>query len=108
MVRALSEGDGHRMPPGPEPPAGTNRAGAQFALRLVIVVCFCALVGTLTGPSDRPPRASFADFQVALERGDIQHAVLKTRDNSLRAEDADGRVYRVGYPPPYGLSLIHI
>ena len=106
MVRASSEGDGHRMPPGPEPPAGTNRAGAQFALRIVIVVCFFVVVGTLTGPSDRPPRASFADFLVALEQGDIQHAVLKTRDNSVRAEGTDGRVYRTAYPPRYGGELV--
>ena len=72
----------------------------------MIVVCFFVVVGALSGPRDQPPRASFADFLVALEQGDIEHAVLKTRDNSLRAEDADGRIYRVGYPPRYGGELV--
>ena len=94
------------MPSAPEPPAGTNGAAAQFALRIVIVVCFFVVVGALSGPSDQPPRASFADFLVALEQDDIEHAVLKTRDNSLRAEGADGRIYRVGYPPRYGGELV--
>jgi cell division protease FtsH len=94
------------MPPGPERPADTNGVVGQLAFRLAIVLCLFFVGGALAGPSDRPHRASFADFLVALERGDIQHAVLKTRDNSLRAQGADGRIYTVGYPPPYGTELV--
>ena len=106
MVRVASRRDGHRMPPGPQPSNGTSGTSAQFALRIAIVVCFFVVVGALSGPDERHPRASFGDFLVALEQGDIKHAVLKTRDNSLRAQDADGRIYLVGYPPRYGGELV--
>ena len=89
------------MPPAPEPPARTNVTVRDLVLRLAIVIGFFFAVGLLSGPSDRPHRATFADFLVALERGDIEHAVLETRDNSIRAEGTDGRIYTVGYPPPY-------
>ena len=32
--------------------------------------------------------------------------MLETRDNSIRAEGTDGRVYAVGYPPPYGAEIV--
>ena len=49
----------------------------------------------------------FADFLAAVEHGDIEHAVLETRDNSIRAKGTDGRVYTVGYPPPYAAALVN-
>jgi cell division protease FtsH len=94
------------MAPGPERPAGTDGAVAQLIARLAIVLCFFLAVGVLSAHDDRPPRASFADFLVALEQGDIKHAVLETRHNSLQAEGTDGRAYTVGYPPPYGAELV--
>ena len=89
------------MPPAPDPPARLNPTVRDFVLRLAIVFGIFFAVGLLSGPSDRPHRATFADFLAAVERGDIEHAVLETRDNSIRAEGMDGRVYAVGYPPPY-------
>ncbi len=95
------------MPPAPEPPARLNPTVRDFVLRLAIVFGIFFAVGLLSGPSDRPHRATFADFLAAVERGDIEHAVLETRDNSIRAEGTDGRVYAVGYPPPYAAALVN-
>ena len=94
------------MPPGPEPPTRLNPTVRDFVLRLAIVFGVLFAVGLLSGPNDRPHRATFADFLVAVERGDIEHAVLETGDNSIRAEGTDGRVYAVGYPPPYAAALV--
>jgi cell division protease FtsH len=94
------------MPSAPEPPGRLNATARDFVLRLAIVIGFFLAVGLLSGPSDQPHRATFADFLVALERGDIEHAVLETRDNSIRAVGEDGRIYAVGYPPPYGAELV--
>ena len=94
------------MPPAPGPPARLDHPLRDFALRLAIVFGFIFAVGLLSGPSDQPQRATFADFLAAVERGDIEHAVLKTRDNSIRAAGTDGRVYAVGYPPPYAATLV--
>ena len=95
------------MRPAPEPPVRTNVTVRDLVLRLAIVIGFCFAVGLLSGPSDRPHRATFADFLAAVERGDIEHAVLETRDNSIRAKGTDGRVYAVGYPPPYAAALVN-
>jgi cell division protease FtsH len=94
------------MPPAPEPPARPNVTVRDFAIRLAIVVGVFFAVGLLSGPRDRPHRATFADFLSAVERGGIEHAVLETRDNSIRAEGSDGRVYAIGYPPPYAAEVI--
>ena len=83
-----------------------NPTVRDFVLRLAIVFGVLFAVGLLSEPNDRPHRATFADFLVAVERGDIEHAVLETGDNSIRAEGTDGRVYAVGYPPPYAAALV--
>ena len=94
------------MPPAPGPPARVNSTLRDLVIRLAIVFAIFFAVGLLSGPSDQPHRATFADFLAAVERGDIEHAVLETRDNSIRAEGTDGRVYAVGYPPPYGAEIV--
>jgi cell division protease FtsH len=95
------------MPPAPEPPARLNPSLRDFALRLAIVFGIFFAVGLLSSPSDQPHRATFADFLAAVERGDIKHAMLETRDNSIRAEGTDGRIYAVGYPPPYATEVVN-
>ena len=95
------------MPPAPDPPARLNPTVRDFVLRLAIVFRIFFAVGILSGPRDQPHRASFADFLAAVERGDIKHAVLETRGNSIRAEGMDGRIYAVGYPPPYAATLVN-
>src|SRR5829696_8041887 len=94
------------MPPAPEPPTRLSPTLRDLVLRLAIVFGIFFAVGLLSTPTDQPHRATFADFLAAVERGDIKHAVLETRDNSIRAEGTDGRIYAVGYPPPYAAEVV--
>jgi cell division protease FtsH len=94
------------MPPAPGPPARVNSTLRDLVIRLAIVFAIFFAVGLLSSPNDQPHRATFADFLAAVERGDIKHAVLETGDNSIRAEGTDGRIYAVGYPPPYAAEVV--
>jgi hypothetical protein len=88
MVRTASTRDRHGMPPAPEAPPGVDASARQLVLRIAIVVCFFFVVGVVSGPSDRVPRASFADFLDAVERGDIKHDFGVTGKGSAWIERA--------------------
>jgi hypothetical protein len=46
-----------------------NSTLRDLVIRLAIVFAIFFAVGLLSGPSDQPHRATFADFLAAVERG---------------------------------------
>lgn len=81
------------MPPGPEPPTRLNPTVRDFVLRLAIVFGVLFAVGLLSGPNDRPHRATFADFLVAGERGDRRPRCLPRTVPSLQEPS-----WKTGWP----------
>jgi cell division protease FtsH len=56
--------------------------------------------------NQRPPEPTFGQFLTQLERHQLTHVELRTRDNSVRVERTTGPAYTVGYPPEYGAALV--
>jgi cell division protease FtsH len=76
------------------------------------VVVWAVMFGLLSvmlasaSTNQRPPDPTFGQFLTQLERHELSHVELRTRDNSVRTERTTGPAYTVGYPPEYGTALV--
>ena len=70
---------------------------AAFPILIVVVLAFFAQK-LISNPSSQPT-PSFGDFITQLQRGDIQTADLKTKDNTIQVKLRNGTRYETGYPP---------
>jgi cell division protease FtsH len=77
----------------------------QMVLLWAVVFGLFAVVSAMSAEEPKP-QPTFAEFLVALERGEVRDVVMRTRDNSLRVERSGGRTYTVGYPDAYAPALI--
>jgi cell division protease FtsH len=84
---------------------GMTGSVKQLVLIWAMVFGLLAVVNVMS--ADEPkPQPTFAEFLVALERGDVHDVVMRTRDNSVRVERAGGETYTVGYPDEYAPALV--
>src|SRR4051812_9174861 len=80
---------------------------AAFPILIVIVLAFFA--SKLIARSDQAPARSFAGFLEQVDQGDVQDAVLRTKDNSIEVtlKGTDAKKYQVGYPIDYSDVLVN-
>ena len=77
----------------------------QLVLIWAMVFGLFAVVNVMSA-EEPEPQPTFAEFFVALERGDVREVVMRTRDNSVLVERARGETYTVGYPNEYAPALV--
>ncbi len=70
---------------------------AAFPILIVVVLAFFAQ--KLISPSSSQPTPTYGDFITQLQRGDVQTADLKTKDNTIQVKLRNGQRYETGYPP---------
>src|SRR3712207_8284468 len=80
---------------------------ALFPIFIVIVLAFFA--SRLISTGDQADAPKFSGFLEQLDRGQIEEATLRTKDNSIevRLKGADGERYEVGYPVDYSDVLVN-
>src|ERR671936_509352 len=80
---------------------------AAFPILIVIVLAFFA--SKLISRSDQAPARSFAGFLEQVDNGQVENAVLRTKDNSIEVtlKGADHKKYQVGYPLDYSDVLVN-
>ena len=81
--------------------------GSLKQMVLVWAVVFGLFVFVTALSADEPkPQPTFAEFLVALERGEVREVVMRTRDNSVLVERSGSPAYTVAYPDQYAPVLI--
>jgi len=79
---------------------------AAFPILIVIVLAFFA--SKLIARSDQAPATSFGTFLEQVQKGQVQDAVLSTKDDSVKVTlRGSGKKYEVGYPTAYGDILVN-
>src|SRR3954470_340711 len=80
---------------------------AAFPILIVIVLAFFA--SKLIARSDQTPAKSFAGFLEQIDKGEVQSATLRTKDNSIEVtlRGADKQHYEGGYPLYYSDVLVN-
>src|SRR6188472_1167898 len=80
---------------------------AAFPILIVIVLAFFA--SKLISSKNQAQQQSFAGFLTQIDNGEVQNAVLRTKDNSLevRLKGTDKNKYQVGYPVDYSDVLVN-
>jgi cell division protease FtsH len=79
---------------------------AAFPILIVIVLAFFA--SKLIANSDQAPATSFGTFLDQVDHGQVQDAVLSTKDNSVKVTlKGTGKKYEVGFPDAYGDVLVN-
>ena len=79
---------------------------AAFPILIVIVLAFFA--SKLIARSDQAPATSFGTFLEQIDRGDVQDAVLSTKDDSVKVTlKGSGKTYEFGFPDAYGSVLVN-
>src|SRR3954462_2928148 len=80
---------------------------AAFPILIVIVLAFFA--SKLIARSDQTPAKSFAGFLEQIDKGEVQSATLRTKDNSIEVtlHGADKQRYEVDYPLDYSDVLVN-
>jgi cell division protease FtsH len=74
---------------------------AAFPILIVIVLAFFASK-LIAGP-DRNEQQTFADFLVQVDKGEVERATMRPKDNSIEVilDDQEKTKYVVGYPSNY-------
>jgi len=80
---------------------------AAFPILIVIVLAFFASK-LIAGP-DRNEQQTFADFLVQVDKGEVEKATMRPKDNSIEVilEGPEKTKYIVGYPSNYEPILVN-
>ena len=73
---------------------------------LALMVGVIMLLAVMAPSEPRKPAPTFSDFLAQLERGDVDAATLRVRDNSLQVRPRHGPVYETAYEPELADELI--
>src|SRR3954454_11296794 len=78
---------------------------AAFPILIVVVLAFFAQ--KLISPGESTHKPNFAEFLQQIDSGQVQAAVIKTKDNTVDVTLQNKTKYEVGYPDDFGSSLIN-
>jgi cell division protease FtsH len=76
---------------------------ALFPILIVVLLAFFAQ--RIMTPDRDQPDPTFPEFLQQVERGQVQDAVMRAKDNTVRVTQTDGAEYEVGFVDEYGRTL---